>query len=82
MVMLWSVVRESSKIWSRLLHSAKLLRSLHIFIENKIDVLNNAEWIIDLGPEGGEEGGRVIAEGTVHDIIVARKSYTGQWLKK
>ena len=41
-----------------------------------------ADHIIDLGPEGGEAGGQIIAEGTPEDIIKARKSYTGEYLKK
>ncbi len=53
-----------------------------IVIEHNMDVLKNADHIIDLGPEGGEEGGRVVAEGTILDIIGSRQSYTGQWLKK
>ena len=53
-----------------------------VVIEHNLDVLKNADWIIDLGPEGGEEGGRVVAEGSVRDIIAAKKSYTGWWLKR
>lgn len=53
-----------------------------LVIEHNLDVLKNADHIIDLGPEGGEEGGRVIAEGTVRDIIRAKHSYTGQWLRR
>ncbi len=53
-----------------------------IVIEHNMEVLKNADHIIDLGPEGGEEGGLVVAEGTVRDIMTARQSYTGQWLKK
>ena len=41
-----------------------------------------ADWIIDLGPEGGEEGGRVIAEGTPEQVQKMAHSYTGQFLKK
>jgi len=44
--------------------------------------LKNADWIIDLGPEGGGGGGEIIAEGTPKDIANSPKSYTGQWLKK
>lgn len=53
-----------------------------IVIEHNMDVLKNADWIIDLGPEGGAEGGRVVAEGTIRGIITAKHSYTGQWLRK
>jgi excinuclease ABC subunit A len=53
-----------------------------LVIEHNIDVLRNADWIIDLGPEGGEKGGQIIAEGTPADVAKNKKSYTGQWLKK
>ncbi|MBI4225216.1 MAG: excinuclease ABC subunit UvrA [Candidatus Sungbacteria bacterium] len=53
-----------------------------LVIEHNIDVLRNADWIIDLGPEGGEKGGQVIAEGTPTDVAKIKKSYTGQWLTK
>ena len=52
-----------------------------LVIEHQLDVLRNADWIIDLGPEGGEKGGEIMAEGTPEDIKKAKKSYTGQWLK-
>lgn len=51
-----------------------------IVTEHNIDVLKNADWIIDLGPEGGEKGGEVIAVGTPQDIAKNEKSYTGKWL--
>ena len=50
-------------------------------IEHNIDVLRNADWIIDLGPEGGEKGGEVIAEGVPEAIAKVKNSYTGKWLK-
>ncbi len=53
-----------------------------LMIEHNLDVLKNADWIIDLGPEGGESGGQIIAEGTPDDIAKNKRSYTGQWLKK
>ena len=45
-----------------------------------MDVIRNADWIIDLGPEGGEEGGRVVAQGTPEQVARVKKSYTGQAL--
>lgn len=51
-------------------------------IEHNLDVIKNADWIIDLGPEGGAEGGEIVAEGEVKDIIENKNSYTGQYLKK
>lgn len=53
-----------------------------IIIEHNMDVIKNTDWIIDLGPEGGEEGGRVIASGTPRDISKIKNSYTGQFLRK
>lgn len=52
-----------------------------IVIEHNLDVIKNADWIIDLGPEGGDEGGNVIAEGTPEEIIANTRSYTGKYLK-
>jgi excinuclease ABC subunit A len=45
-----------------------------------MDVIRNADWIIDLGPEGGEEGGRIVAQGTPEQVARSKKSYTGQAL--
>lgn len=53
-----------------------------IVIEHNLDVIRTADWIIDLGPEGGEKGGYIVAEGTPEDIIMEKDSYTGQYLKK
>ncbi len=53
-----------------------------IVIEHNLDVIKTADWIIDLGPEGGDEGGQVIATGTPEDVSQIEKSYTGQFLKK
>ena len=50
-------------------------------IEHNIDFIKCADWILDLGPEGGEEGGEIVAEGTRSDIIKNKKSYTGKYLK-
>jgi excinuclease ABC subunit A len=52
-----------------------------IVIEHNLDVVKTADWIIDLGPEGGDGGGEIIAVGTPEDIIKVKKSYTGQFLK-
>ena len=52
-----------------------------LVIEHNLDVIKCADWVIDLGPEGGDEGGRVIAEGTPEEIVKAAGSYTGQYLK-
>ena len=70
---------------------SKLLEVLHrltdlgnsiIIIEHNMDVIRNADWVIDLGPEGGEEGGRIVAQGTPEQIARVKKSYTGHALAK
>ena len=53
-----------------------------IVIEHNLDVLKAADYIIDLGPEGGDEGGQIVAQGTPQAVAACRKSYTGQYLKK
>ncbi len=53
-----------------------------VVIEHNLDVVQNSDWIIDLGPEGGEAGGFIIAEGTPEQIAKNQKSYTGQFLKQ
>jgi len=69
----------------------KLLNSLNalverghsvILIEHNVEMIKNADWIIDLGPEGGEKGGYVVFEGVPEDIIKCKKSYTGKWLAR
>jgi excinuclease ABC subunit A len=52
-----------------------------IVIEHNLDVIKTADWIIDLGPEGGEYGGRIVAEGTPEDVARAKGSYTAQFLR-
>ncbi|HYO85430.1 MAG TPA: excinuclease ABC subunit UvrA [Dermatophilaceae bacterium] len=53
-----------------------------IVIEHNLDVIKNADWVIDLGPEGGTRGGRIVAIGTPEDIAQNRDSYTGQFLHR
>ncbi len=53
-----------------------------LIIEHNLDVIKAADWIIDLGPEGGEDGGRIVAWGTPEQVARTRGSYTGQFLKK
>jgi excinuclease ABC subunit A len=53
-----------------------------VVIEHNLDVIKSADWVIDLGPEGGEAGGRIVAEGTPEQIATSPLSYTGQWLAK
>ncbi len=69
----------------------KLLRVLHrladfgntvIVIEHNLDVIKTADWILDLGPEGGDNGGRIVASGPPRKIVQCKKSYTGQHLRE
>ena len=53
-----------------------------LIIEHNLDVIKNADWVIDLGPEGGEGGGRVLAQGTPEHIAACEESYTGRYLSK
>ena len=53
-----------------------------VVIEHNLDVVKTADWIIDLGPEGGSDGGRIVAQGSPEDIAKEKKSFTGQFLKK
>ncbi|HKY49245.1 MAG TPA: excinuclease ABC subunit UvrA, partial [Acidimicrobiia bacterium] len=53
-----------------------------VVIEHNLDVIKSADWIIDLGPEGGEGGGRVVAQGTPEDIVDTPESYTGKFLRE
>jgi excinuclease ABC subunit A len=70
---------------------AKLLEVLHeladagntvVVIEHNLEVIKTADWIIDLGPEGGDGGGRVVAQGTPEDVARVKESYTGQYLRE
>ena len=69
---------------------AKLLDILHemrnkgntiVVIEHNLDVIKTADWVIDLGPEGGDGGGQVVATGTPEEVAEVKESYTGQYLK-
>jgi excinuclease ABC subunit A len=62
------------------LHRLTDLGNTVIIIEHNLDVIRNADWIVDLGPEGGEEGGRMVAQGTPEQVARVKKSYTGQAL--
>jgi excinuclease ABC subunit A len=70
---------------------AKLLQSFErliqnggsiLIIEHNLDLIQAADWIIDLGPEGGDAGGRIVAQGTPETIAAAPDSYTGKYLKQ
>ena len=70
---------------------AKLLEVLHelvdqgntvVVIEHNLEVIKTADWVLDLGPEGGDGGGELVAQGRVEDIVAEPRSYTGQFLKE
>jgi len=52
-----------------------------VVIEHNLDVIKTADWILDLGPEGGVRGGEIVAQGTPEDVAAEKRSYTGQYLK-
>ena len=69
----------------------KLLTVLHrlvdagntvVVIEHNLDVIKTADWVIDLGPEGGDDGGRIVAKGTPEDVAAVPESYTGKFLRE
>jgi excinuclease ABC subunit A len=70
---------------------AKLLEVLHelveqgntvVVIEHNLEVIKTADWVIDLGPEGGDGGGEIVAVGRPEDIVKEKRSYTGHFLKE
>ena len=52
-----------------------------IIIEHNLDVLKSVDWLIDMGPEGGRRGGRIVAQGTPEDLVLDPASVTGPFLK-
>ncbi|MFI4923092.1 MAG: excinuclease ABC subunit UvrA, partial [Burkholderiales bacterium] len=65
----------------KVLHRLRDHGNTVVVIEHNLDVIKTADWVIDLGPEGGDGGGRIIAEGAPEDIAKNRQSYTGMYLK-
>ncbi len=65
----------------RVLHRLRDHGNTVVVIEHNLDVIKTADWIIDLGPEGGDQGGEIISEGTPEDLAQVPASYTGQYLK-
>jgi excinuclease ABC subunit A len=66
----------------KVLHHLRDAGNTIVVIEHNLDVVKTADWVVDLGPEGGSGGGFIIAEGTPEDVAKVKKSYTGQYLKK
>jgi len=65
-----------------LLHRLVELGNTVVVIEHNLEVIKTADWLIDLGPEGGEGGGRVVATGTPEEVAKVEESYTGQYLRR
>ena len=53
-----------------------------LVIEHNLDVIKTADYVLDLGPEGGSGGGTIVCQGTPEDVAACKESYTGQYLKK
>ncbi len=66
----------------KLLHRLVELGNTVVVIEHNLDVIKTADWVIDLGPEGGAGGGRLLAEGTPEEIAAVAESYTGRYLRQ
>jgi excinuclease ABC subunit A len=64
------------------LHSLVQKGNTVVVIEHNLDVIKTSDWIVDMGPEGGDRGGEIVAEGTPEQIANNPKSFTGEWLKK
>ncbi|HYN11662.1 MAG TPA: excinuclease ABC subunit UvrA [Burkholderiales bacterium] len=70
------------KLLLEVLHRLRDAGNTVVVIEHNLDVLKTADWIIDLGPEGGDGGGRIVATGTPEQIASTKESYTGRYLKQ
>jgi len=62
------------------LHKLRDQGNTIVVIEHNLDVIKTADWIVDLGPEGGSGGGRILVEGTPEEVAATPASYTGQYL--
>lgn len=71
-------IRQLLKVLNRLVDQGNTV----VVIEHNLDVIKTADWIIDLGPEGGDQGGKIIASGTPEEVAEIKDSYTGKYLKK
>jgi excinuclease ABC subunit A len=71
-------IRMLLNVLQRLVNSGNTV----VVIEHNLDVIKSADWIIDLGPEGGTKGGRVVAKGSPEKVAKSQKSHTGRFLKK
>jgi excinuclease ABC subunit A len=65
----------------KVLHRLRDHGNTVLVIEHNLDVIKTADWVVDLGPEGGDRGGRIIAQGTPEEVARTPESYTGRFLK-
>jgi excinuclease ABC subunit A len=65
----------------KVLHRLRDEGNTIVIIEHNLDVIKTADWVVDLGPEGGNRGGKIIATGTPEQVAKKKGSYTGQYLK-
>jgi excinuclease ABC subunit A len=72
---------DDTKRLLQVLHRLAEMGNSVLVIEHNLDVVKSADWIIDLGPEGGEKGGRVVVQGTPEKVALSKTSYTGKYLK-
>jgi excinuclease ABC subunit A len=70
-------IRKLVEVFDRLADGGNTL----VIIEHNLDVIKRADWVIDLGPEGGDRGGRIVAAGTPEEVAKTKGSYTGQHLR-
>jgi excinuclease ABC subunit A len=70
------------KLLLGVLHRLRDAGNTVVVIEHNLDVIKTADWIVDLGPEGGDGGGRIVAEGTPEQVAASKASYTGRYLKQ
>ena len=71
-------VRKLIEILQRLVHAGNTV----VVIEHNMDLIKCSDWLIDIGPEGGDKGGQLVAKGTPEQVADSPKSYTGEYLKK
>ncbi len=65
-----------------MLHQLRDAGNTIVVIEHNLDVIKTADWVIDMGPEGGSGGGTVVCEGTPEDVAVCEASFTGRYLAR
>ena len=64
-----------------MLHALRDAGNTVVVIEHNLDVIKTADWVVDMGPEGGAGGGRVVATGTPEDVAASEASFTGRYLR-